>query len=159
MWLCLLSVLEDSIPWYQCCLFRREYQSILYHETYHVIMCKIPCMVITMWYYLNWLVVLFFKITFCSLSRLIILNFVSKRSCWNIKTLSNIWHDHHGISRKWLKCSTTSGKQPATAHSNDYAILVSRKWKFEILCGTWPIVVALVIMQIDCKLGWNYQNN
>ena len=28
-------------PWYQCCLFRTEYQSILYHETYHVIVCKI----------------------------------------------------------------------------------------------------------------------
>ena len=37
-----LSIMEYSIPWYQCCLFSREYQSILYHETYHVIVCKIP---------------------------------------------------------------------------------------------------------------------
>ena len=33
MWLWLLSVLEYSIPWYQCCSFRREYHSILCHET------------------------------------------------------------------------------------------------------------------------------
>ena len=25
----------------QCSLFHREYQSILFHETYHVILCKI----------------------------------------------------------------------------------------------------------------------
>ena len=28
-------------PIYQCCLFRTEYQSILYYETYHMIVCKI----------------------------------------------------------------------------------------------------------------------
>ena len=43
MWLWSLSILEYSVPWYQYCLFRREYQSILYHETYHVIVFKIPC--------------------------------------------------------------------------------------------------------------------
>ena len=34
-------VFWSTVSWYQCCLFRREYQSILYHETYHVILCKI----------------------------------------------------------------------------------------------------------------------
>ena len=28
------SLLEYGIPWYQCGLFRTEYQNILYHETY-----------------------------------------------------------------------------------------------------------------------------
>ena len=56
----LLSVLEYSIPWswwYQCCLFRREYQ----RTPYHGLSWNLPCdsvqnpMVITMWYYLDWL--------------------------------------------------------------------------------------------------------
>ena len=38
---CVPCVFWYSIPWYQFCLFGREYQSILYHETYHVILCKI----------------------------------------------------------------------------------------------------------------------
>ena len=36
-----MCILEYSIPWYQCCLFRKEYQNILYHETYHEILWKI----------------------------------------------------------------------------------------------------------------------
>ena len=41
-----------DLSWKAC---RREYQSILCHETYHVMLYKIPWdMVIFMWYYMNW---------------------------------------------------------------------------------------------------------
>ena len=66
MWLCTMCILEYIIPWYQCCLFRREYQSILYHE-------------ITMWYSVkshdNYLVLLPWKVVrsiFCLVSMVIV---------------------------------------------------------------------------------------
>ena len=36
-----MSLVEFSISWCWCCLFRREYQNIICHDTYHGMLCKI----------------------------------------------------------------------------------------------------------------------